>query len=150
MRPRMLSRATSMPPPVVFEILFRRRGKLAGCRPRFQESLRDPETEHQIGETTGDGVGRRRLHRGEPSAEQQALDEAIEFALNGVAAIVGQVVIQTDPPRANVRAGATKRARVGQVRPFLRVTQMRCDDGTDGSLVGGAVSMTADILVNRA
>src|ERR1035437_5446285 len=146
----MLSRATSMLPPVVLESLFRWRGKVASCRPWFQERPREAQPQCQVGEAAGNGVGGWRLHRGEPSAEHQALERAVEFALNGIAAVVEQVVMQIDPHRTNVRAGAAKRAGVGQVRPLLRGTQMRRDDGNDGPLIGGAIRVAADILVNRA
>src|SRR5580693_7096342 len=36
------------------------------------------------------------------------------------------------------------------MRPFLCVAQMRRDDGADRALIGGAVRVAADILVNRA
>src|SRR5579862_6944876 len=114
-RSKILSRAGSMPPPVIFEALLRWSREFALGGPGLQQRLGQAQSQRQPPKFRCDGVADRRLHCPQPDAKQETLDRAIELVLDGIATVVEQVMVQIDSHRANVRARATQRTGVGQM-----------------------------------
>src|SRR5579859_4188904 len=59
-------------------------------------------------------------------------------------------MVEIDFDRAGFGAGAAEGGGVGKMFPILQTAQMRSDDGADGTTVGGAVGVAADVTENGA